>query len=95
MEENRIQVEDVERLQEAWGPRHRNDADFNQARDGDHLLVPFECILCVFRKLKQRNPSQSNLLEPVFRDCQGVLTESLSNGRVIKLGWALWPLLGL
>jgi hypothetical protein len=26
------------------------------ARDGDHLLVPFECDLCIFRKLKSRNP---------------------------------------
>jgi hypothetical protein len=25
-------------------------------RDGDHLLVPFECDLCIFRKLKSRNP---------------------------------------
>lgn len=26
------------------------------ARDGDHLLTPFQCDLCVFRNLKGRNP---------------------------------------
>ena len=30
---------------------------FLHERDGDHLHVPFECHLCVFRKLKHRDPS--------------------------------------
>ena len=39
-------------LQEAWGNRHRPTSDYKQARDGDHLMVPFNCDLCVYRKLK-------------------------------------------
>jgi hypothetical protein len=27
------------------------------ARDGDHLITPFQCDLCVFRNLTQQNPS--------------------------------------
>ena len=29
------------------------------ARDGDHLLVPFQCDLCHFRNLTNRDPGQS------------------------------------
>jgi len=29
---------------------------YTQARDGDHLLLPFQCDLCVFRNLTCRNP---------------------------------------
>jgi hypothetical protein len=31
-------------------------------RDGDHLLTPFQCDLCVFRNLKHRNPSEGDRL---------------------------------
>ena len=31
-----------------------------QARDGDYLLVPFQCDLCHFRNLTQRYPSHSD-----------------------------------
>jgi len=27
------------------------------ARDGDHLITPFQCDLCVFRNLQGRNPT--------------------------------------
>jgi len=29
---------------------------YTHARDGDHLLTPFQCDLCVFRNLRKRNP---------------------------------------
>ena len=40
--------------------------DFHEARNEDHLLVPFECDLCIFRKLRCTDPisnvSEDNLL---------------------------------
>ena len=30
--------------------------DFHEARDGDHILIPFECDLCIFRKLRKVDP---------------------------------------
>jgi hypothetical protein len=38
------------------GKKHRAPDDFLVGRNGDHLLIPFECDLCVFRKLYGRNP---------------------------------------
>jgi len=32
------------------------------ARDGDHLVTPFQCDLCVFRNLKGRNPGAQDAL---------------------------------
>ena len=66
--ENRVHAEDIERLQEAWGPQHRNDSDFKQARNGDHLLELFECTLCVFRTLKRREPTQCNPQDVILKD---------------------------
>jgi hypothetical protein len=45
-----------ERLTLAWGNKHRSADNYKVARDSDHLLVPFECNLCIFRKLKNRKP---------------------------------------
>ena len=36
--------------------RETFDREFNQARPGDHLLTPFQCDLCHFRNLQERNP---------------------------------------
>jgi hypothetical protein len=47
---------DADRMGNVWrldpGDRHK----FQKARMGDHLMVSFECDLCVFRKLFGRNP---------------------------------------
>jgi hypothetical protein len=45
---------------------------FRTARDGDHLLCPFQCDLCHFRNLKNRDPLRSdytdrNLLNAIRR----------------------------
>ena len=55
-----------------WGqkPKHLNSYDY--ARDGDHLLTPFQCDLCVFRRIHHRNPNEdsdqdSNLLAFIRR----------------------------
>ena len=51
--------------------RNKNKFDFIEARNGDHLLVPFECDTCIFRKLKKRDPItdsyQDQLLQVMVR----------------------------
>jgi hypothetical protein len=56
-------------LQKAWGKKHRSESDFLKARDGDHTLVPFECDLCVFRKLKGRSPVLPNPVDELLLGC--------------------------
>jgi hypothetical protein len=48
--------EDHERVQRAWGNKHHAPDEYLRGRDGDHLLVPFECDLCIFRKLRGQEP---------------------------------------
>ena len=47
---------DLERLTKCWGSKRRSPLDFHVARNGDHAMVPFECDLCVFRKLRKTSP---------------------------------------
>lgn len=48
------------RLAEVW-KRHAQSPDtFLVGRNGDHLLVPFECDTCVFRKVARRNPRKGS-----------------------------------
>jgi hypothetical protein len=44
--------EDVPMLRSAWGQCHKPLTDYMHARDGDNLMVPFQCEWCVFRKLR-------------------------------------------
>ena len=67
--ENRATREDVQRLEEAWKSKHCNSTDFLHARDGDHLLAPYECPICVFRKLKQSNPVSINPQDTLLMEC--------------------------
>ena len=48
-----------ERLQGIWKGKIRDPNDFLRARDGYHLLVPFECDLCIFRKLRKVDPMEN------------------------------------
>ena len=45
----------MERFKEAWEAAWDSD-EYRSARDGDHLITPFECDLCIFIKLKNRYP---------------------------------------
>ena len=40
-----------------WKTKRSNQNDFNEARNGDHALVPFECDNCIFVKLRGVVPS--------------------------------------
>jgi hypothetical protein len=56
--------EEQERLTKAWGEKHRAPEEYMVGRDGDHLMIPFECDLCIFRKLRHHDPLLSS--EAVF-----------------------------
>ena len=60
--------EDEMRLQEAWENKHRDPTAYLHARDGDHLHMTFECHICVFRKLKHRDPSSQDPTDEVLMD---------------------------
>ena len=45
--------DEEERFKGAW-KRVWNEAEYLIAREGDHLITPFECDLCIFLKLKGR-----------------------------------------
>lgn len=54
---------------EAWGKRHKRQDDYLRARDGDHILAPFECDLCVFRKLRGHSPCIGNSVDDLLLGC--------------------------
>ena len=50
-----IEDEDEGRFERAWSSQWEDD-QHQSARDGDHLITPFECDQCIFLKLKGRLP---------------------------------------
>ena len=64
-----VAVDDEDRLLSGWIPRKSDVAKFGQARDGDDLMVTFECDLCIFWKLYRRGPSYSNPTDKFGLDC--------------------------
>ena len=48
--------EDEDRILSGWKPRKSDVGRFSTGRNGDNLLVPFECDQCVFGKLFGREP---------------------------------------
>ena len=57
---NSEEEENEARLEPSWGEKLRPIKDFTHARDGDHLLIPFECDFCIHLKLKGSLPDMSN-----------------------------------
>ena len=54
-------TEEEERIAGLWKDTSKKEAnEFRFARRGDHFYVPFECDLCVFRKIKSRDPLKDN-----------------------------------
>ena len=50
---------DENRLVSGWKPKASDKCRYRQARDGDDLMVAFECDYCVFRKVYGRPPDIS------------------------------------
>ena len=68
-EDNENDPQHQQRMTGAWGKKQRDVKDFLVARDGDHLMVPFECDLCVFRKLRGISPTPSNPVDNLLLAC--------------------------
>lgn len=71
-EDSKLSKEEKMRLDAAWKKKHRRPDDFLKARNGDHLLVPFECDHCIFYKIRGVVPllekeSDRNLLSYIRR----------------------------
>ena len=95
----------MERIGGAWGKQLRDPSDFRVGRRGDHILTPFECDLCVFRKLRKTDPEKRNpqdkLLLGVIRRMNLDAFWSRASGTVLqnadraKMGIELSSMLGL
>jgi hypothetical protein len=53
----------------AWGKKQRVVDDYLVAQDGDHMMVPFECDLCIFRKLRSQKPTPANPGDDLIMAC--------------------------
>ena len=60
--------EDRERLESRWGKKGVNPTDYRIVRDGDHLMNPYECDLCIFHKLTGRDPSETSEMDSVMME---------------------------
>ena len=60
---------DEDRLANLWRTQVSSAESFKQARPGDHLLVMFQCDLCVFRKLRRHDPDVSNATDANLLAC--------------------------
>jgi hypothetical protein len=60
---------DNNRLQSTWESRTQMSTDYKQARDGDHLLVPFECDDCIYEKLRGVHPRFDESRNQLLLDC--------------------------
>jgi hypothetical protein len=68
--EGELDPKDLARLQKIWGAKLRPKGDYARARDGDHVMVPFECDLCVFRKLRDTDrPDASSERDKLLMAC--------------------------
>ena len=56
----RVGTGDEDRLVSGWAPRKSDVSRFRTARDGDDLLVSFECDFCIFGKLFDHVPQTNN-----------------------------------
>jgi hypothetical protein len=53
--------EDENRLESSWGNRRKSKREYHFARNGDHLMVPFECDFCILAKLRS---GSTGMVEP-------------------------------
>jgi hypothetical protein len=67
--QNEKNPKDAVRIEKAWGRKKPKRRDYIKARNGDHLLVPFECDLCIFRKLRKTDPLPSNPPDDLLLAC--------------------------
>jgi hypothetical protein len=65
----RAGANDEDRLLSGWVPRKSDHARFMEARNGDNLMISFECDRCIFWKLYHRAPEATNEQDKFRLDC--------------------------
>ena len=60
---------DADRLISGWVARKDDKNRYVDARDGDDLLVSFECNFCIFRKLYDRDPNPGLEMDTLSMAC--------------------------
>ena len=65
----RADANDEDRLMSGWVPRKTDHERFMEARNGDDLMVSFECDLCIFWKLYHRSPKEDESEDKFRLDC--------------------------
>lgn len=68
-EVHQVDEEDEDRLMSGWNVRSTDCNRFRTARNGDDLLVSFECDSCIFGKLYKREPSSSSTQDCLALAC--------------------------
>jgi hypothetical protein len=92
-------------MSNVWQVDPKDKNKFHKARMGDHLMVPFECNTCFFRKLFSREPTSTTLdgLKAAAIICCMILDSFWSratstveaNAKTIQKGCKLSALIGL
>lgn len=62
-------INDEDRLMSGWVPRKVDAGRFTVARDGDDLMVSFECDFCIFWKLYNRSPDTGDERDQFVMRC--------------------------
>jgi hypothetical protein len=68
-EEGLLEEDADERLKLGWRKRKGDERRFHEARNGDDLMVQFECDFCVFLKLYLRRPVDSSPSDQLAMAC--------------------------
>jgi hypothetical protein len=63
------ETQDRSRLEKAWEGKHRSPKAFLHARNGDHAMIPFECDVCIFRKIRGRSPLEGDPIDALLTGC--------------------------
>jgi hypothetical protein len=67
--QNEKDPKDAARIEKAWGRKNPRKGDYFNDRNGDHLMVPFECDLCIFRKLGKMDPLSRDPQDNILLAC--------------------------
>ena len=66
-----VEESDADRIVAAtWRARTKDrQEDYSHARAGDHLMTPFECDWCIFRKLRGEEPDPRSVQDKYLMVC--------------------------
>ena len=69
-QERMEEMEDGEvRLESEWSKLHTPITAFTHGRNGDHLMIPFECDICIFVKLRGHKPNLNHASDKLLSAC--------------------------